>query len=243
MAYLNMLDPTEECPSGFRLYSQNGVRACGRPETSGGSCLSVCFSSYNISYSKVCGRVYMATRKAHLMLSGKILIIINSYYVDGISITHGNPREHIWTYAAGLQENFISVQSNGPPECPCTCATGSTQTVPSFVGSDYTSVSLVVQDIMTMAHSTSIVCGMVSSVEQSKGHKFTTVETLSLLWRTSEYNSLVSNKMSTKRCILWACGSVARVGMTRKQDDSSNQCISVYTAIIHPVEKQQGCNC
>ena len=28
-----------------------------------------------------------------------------------------------------------------------------------------TSVSLVVQDIMTMAHSTSIVCGMVSSVE------------------------------------------------------------------------------
>ena len=43
MAYFNMSDPTEECPSGFRLYSQNGVsvRACGRPVTSGGSCLSV----------------------------------------------------------------------------------------------------------------------------------------------------------------------------------------------------------
>ena len=58
MAYLNMSDPTEECPSGFRLYSQNGVRACGRPVTSGGSCLSVRFPSYNISCSKVCGQVY-----------------------------------------------------------------------------------------------------------------------------------------------------------------------------------------
>ena len=58
VAYLNMSDPTEECPSGFRLYNQNGVRACGRPVTSGGSCLSVRFPSYSISYSQVCGRVY-----------------------------------------------------------------------------------------------------------------------------------------------------------------------------------------
>ena len=31
---------------------------------------------------------------------------INSFYVDGISITHGrNPRKQLWTYAGGLQEN------------------------------------------------------------------------------------------------------------------------------------------
>ena len=36
-------------------------------------------------------------------------------------------------YAAGLQENFIYF--NGQADCPC--ATGSTQTVPSFVGNDY----------------------------------------------------------------------------------------------------------
>ena len=29
VAYLNMSDPTEECPPGFRLYNQNGIRACG----------------------------------------------------------------------------------------------------------------------------------------------------------------------------------------------------------------------
>ena len=29
VAYLNMSDPTEECPPGFRLYNQKGIRACG----------------------------------------------------------------------------------------------------------------------------------------------------------------------------------------------------------------------
>ena len=58
VAYLNMSNPTEEYPGGFRLYNQNGVRACGRLVTSGGSCLSVRFPSYSISYSQVCGRVY-----------------------------------------------------------------------------------------------------------------------------------------------------------------------------------------
>ena len=54
----------------------------------------------------------------------------SSYYVDAnISITSGNPWEHLWTYAASLQENFS--HSNGRYEYPC--ATGSTQTVPSFV--------------------------------------------------------------------------------------------------------------
>ena len=30
IAYLNMSDPHEQCPSGFKLYNQNGIRACGR---------------------------------------------------------------------------------------------------------------------------------------------------------------------------------------------------------------------
>ena len=58
VAYLNMSDSTEECPPGFRLYDENGVRACGRPESSPGDyCQSVKFPSYSISYSQVCGRV------------------------------------------------------------------------------------------------------------------------------------------------------------------------------------------
>ena len=30
IAYLNMSDLHEQCPPGFKLYNQNGVRACGR---------------------------------------------------------------------------------------------------------------------------------------------------------------------------------------------------------------------
>ena len=29
VAYLNMSDPVQQCPSSWRLYSANGVRACG----------------------------------------------------------------------------------------------------------------------------------------------------------------------------------------------------------------------
>ena len=58
VAYLNMSDSTEDCPTGFNLYNYNGIRACGRPTTSpAGHCQSVKFPSYSISYSQVCGRV------------------------------------------------------------------------------------------------------------------------------------------------------------------------------------------
>ena len=133
VAYLNMSDPTEECPSGFRLYNQNGVRACGRPVTSGGSCLSVRFPSYSISYSQACGRVYGYQKGSPDAFWGRSRVNSNGNYVDGISITSGSSRKHLWAYVAGHQENFI--HSSGQYECPC--STGSTQHPPSAVGHDY----------------------------------------------------------------------------------------------------------
>ena len=101
LAYLNMSDPSVECPSGFRLYESGGVRACGRPVSSGGSCASVKFPSNGIAYSEVCGRVvgyrYKLVDKPGLQFYG-INEGIDSYYLDGISLTHGSPREHIWSF-------------------------------------------------------------------------------------------------------------------------------------------------
>ena len=56
VGYLNMTDPNEQCPPGFRLHEQNhsGVRACGRYTI---GCLSVTYPSHDISYSQVCGKV------------------------------------------------------------------------------------------------------------------------------------------------------------------------------------------
>ena len=126
---LNMTDPNEKCPTQFRLYSQGGVRACGRPVTSGGSCVGITFPSRDIKYSQVCGKVigyqYNSPDGAAAFASSKD---INSPYIDGISLTHGNPRQHIWSLIAGSSD----VSHN---KCPC----GSIQSnnAPSFVNLDY----------------------------------------------------------------------------------------------------------
>ena len=136
VAYLNMSDSTEDCPTGFNLYNYNGIRACGRPTTSPkGHCQSVKFPSYSISYSQVCGRVigyqYGSPDAIHPGQSQSNNI--NGAYVDGVSLTYGNPRKHIWTFMAGLQENFY--YSDKKHECPC--SPSSPVTPPAFIGNDY----------------------------------------------------------------------------------------------------------
>ena len=130
VAYLNMRDPTQQCPSAWREYNTGGVRACGRPRTSGASCPTTTYS-INFQYRKVCGRVvgyqYGSPDGFH---SGSANI--NQQYVDGVSITHGSPRDHVWTYAAGATE---SVRVNRYSNCPCSGSSGSTS--PSFVGNNY----------------------------------------------------------------------------------------------------------
>ena len=131
LAYLDMSDPSEECPSGFRLYESGGVRACGRPVSSDGSCASVKIPSNDIKYSEVCGRVvgyqYYTTDALHPSYNN---IGINSYYVDGVSITHGNPRKHIWTFVSGHDE-----VGNRKNNCPC--QQGAQHTPSPFIGNDY----------------------------------------------------------------------------------------------------------
>ena len=52
---------------------------------------------------------------------------IDEPYVDGVSLTYGHPRQHIWTFAADVRQNDSF--------CPC----GNTQNIstPEFVGNDY----------------------------------------------------------------------------------------------------------
>ena len=107
-----------------------GVRACGRATSNIGSCQSVQFPSNGVSYSQVCGRVvgYQFATPSGVDAG---ITDINTYYLDGISITHGSPRKHIWSFLAGFEEFQGSVFN-----CPCT--TGSTQTIiQSFIGTDY----------------------------------------------------------------------------------------------------------
>ena len=144
LAYLNMTDSTENCPSGFRLYQSGGVRACGRAHNNDYSCQSVQFSSNGISYSQVCGRVVgyqFGSPDAALWLNPKNYNTdtthnnINSAYVDGVSITRGSPRQHVWTLmAAPVGSNLIW---DGRYNCPCSPGSRQGPHVQSFVNNNY----------------------------------------------------------------------------------------------------------
>ena len=133
IANLNMTQTTS-CPTGFRLYTNGGVRACGRPDTSSGSCVGKIFSSSGIEYSQVCGKV-IGYQVGYTDAAGKrannIKNNINTYYVDGVSLTHGNPREHIWTLMSGENDRNINRYNT------CPCGSVVPYPAPSFVGSDY----------------------------------------------------------------------------------------------------------
>ena len=140
VAYLNMTDTDEQCPSTLQLYNESGVRACGRqPRTDG--CRTVgSFSSYDIDYKEICGRVIgyqYGSTDGFLNPSNNI----NDTYMDGVSLTYGNPRTHIWTFTAGRHEGNV--------RCPCS---GRNVEVPDVVGNHYycESGSITVPSVMTL---------------------------------------------------------------------------------------------
>ena len=56
---------------------------------------------------------------------------IDDAYADGVSVTHGSPRQHIWTFAAGGTDGNPAFSG----VCPCDASIDIR--IPSFVGEDY----------------------------------------------------------------------------------------------------------
>jgi hypothetical protein len=107
VAYLNMTDPDQTCPIQWRLYEQDTTRACGRQESNIASCDSVQFSSDGYVYTEVCGRITgyqhgSPDAGSHLGIRLTPGDEINQPYVDGVSITYGKPRKHIWSLYASI---------------------------------------------------------------------------------------------------------------------------------------------
>ena len=132
MAYLDMTNSSHQCPSGLRQRNDSNILTCVRNTNSSGcSVHAVRYSSANIQYSRVCGKVigyqYMAPLTHLESVHGSN---ISSAYVDGVSLTHGDPREHIWTFAAAIAENYVRASS-------CRCIYNSAPLPPDFVGMDY----------------------------------------------------------------------------------------------------------
>ena len=95
VANLNMTDINQQCPENLRLSYTDPIRLCGRRT----SCDSVTFTTYGIQYGYQFG-----APDAFNTPRCPGFCTIDKPYVDGVSVTHGSPRMHIWTYAAGLFE-------------------------------------------------------------------------------------------------------------------------------------------
>ena len=136
MAYLNMTDSTQQCPSNWREIT-TPVRACGRPTTTGASCTGEYFATRDLQYSKVCGRAigyqHGSTDAFAYRQSPQS---IDDHYADGVSVTHGTPRNHIWTFVVGASEGSVADHVSN---CPCANAWAAENAAPApnFVGDDY----------------------------------------------------------------------------------------------------------
>ena len=135
-AYLNMSDPTQTCPPAWELIT-TPRRSCARPSSAGlRSCYLAMFPTQGIQYSQVCGRIIgyqVGQPQAFYLENINQPQTIDGYYVDGVSLTYGSPRQHIWTFANALDE-----ASRFNDESRCTCTDSSRpNTPPSFVGNDY----------------------------------------------------------------------------------------------------------
>ena len=133
VAYLNMSDTTQtSCPGDWELIT-TPKRSCGRPANADRrTCHSAFFQS--LSYSQVCGRIVgyqFGHPQAFVNEYTGHPQTIDGAYVDGVSLTYGNPRQHIWTFAAALQETTSSVAH------VCPCNHNRSASVPSYIGNDY----------------------------------------------------------------------------------------------------------
>ncbi len=141
VAYLDMTNSNHQCPGDMEEVTFSGKRLCGRSSNAAESCVSANIPTNILQYSQVCGRItgyqykkvdafHRYTFHTHYPDAHSI----ESWYVDGVSVTHGPPgnRKHVWTFANGYSEDGRSTWV-----CPCAPNALSTIVVPPFVGQDY----------------------------------------------------------------------------------------------------------
>ena len=107
VGYLNMSEPGANCLPGLTQQQYNNIDhdVCGLPDS--GTFSHTFFSTQGIHYNKVCGQLSGYQYRAPDGFNSK-KVVIDSCYVDGISITYGSsPRKHIWTYANGLTSDNV----------------------------------------------------------------------------------------------------------------------------------------
>ena len=117
----------DSCPTEWTNITANGKVVCRAGN--GAGCYSTIFDTYDMTFNKICGQAkgYQKGRTSAFITRSSI----NTFYVDGLSITLGNPCKHVWTYAIGHSYDGNYPNNN----CPCSIYPGPNP--PSFVGDHY----------------------------------------------------------------------------------------------------------
>ena len=132
VAYLNMSDPYNRCPSVWQEIT-TPHRVCGRKSASTASCEGLNYTIGGEQYNQVCGRIigYQIGSPGSFLGVDRL---IDSYYLDGVSVTHGSDRQHIWSFAAGGDEGNGTTNTH---TCPCVAKSNNDKEIPSFVEHNY----------------------------------------------------------------------------------------------------------
>ena len=123
-----MTIPDQKCPDALKLNTSDSLRLCGKK--TGKSCDSITIDTGGKSYQEVRGKVRLYQFGAPDAFRDNKNI--DDVYVDGISITHGKSRKHIWTYAVGFRQYLPGYESYAI--CP---SSGGNIDPPEFVGDNY----------------------------------------------------------------------------------------------------------
>ena len=130
----------DDCPTGWIKITTPtsnpvypSIDVC-RSSNNAAGCYPTSFSVSGVKYYKICGmaRGYQkdSTDAFELFIDNQRKGISNTY-VDGLSITTGEFKRHVWTYASG----YTDTGNTGTSPCPCAAFPG--HDPPSFVGNNY----------------------------------------------------------------------------------------------------------
>ena len=132
--FINMTNVSNTCPQGWTYTVASSTCMCTRSHSSWFGCSAGTFPTHGVPYTKVCGRArgyqYYATLSFY-NYDSTAPNALDSSYVSGLSMTNGSPRNHIWTFVAGLSKNY------NEPRYTCPCVSSPGPSVPSFVGENY----------------------------------------------------------------------------------------------------------
>ena len=132
--FIDMTDPGNICPPELTLATESSVRACRTARSVGGCDSWVNYPVHGITYKNICGRAlgyHIGSNEAFRPAVERRARTAADYYADGLMVTRGTAREHIWTFAAGMSKDYNYPGYN----CPCALHPG--PAAPSFVGENY----------------------------------------------------------------------------------------------------------